>query len=367
MTNTPEEISIKKEIITHINGISCLSTLTNYQNYLLKGTLQPVIKSALISKLGNSHGHDSQLLNIFLSGQSSIQEKIELFNKIITVGGVFDGNKLLDYRFANLYEFIKKESPILYTHVKDIAAMDGKMGYSSGNVGPGEFLLAAFGKDITFASKGDLSFTIPSEFGPIKVEVKGTVKGKKSYSGGRLCGTSGYGSSTSIRKQLYNVMLDIGIPEDELIYYGMGAEKPQIQGGFNLNISGLENLDANIRNYTNRNGAVKIFTTMLKGLYTRIDDSLIDIFMKVLDDNGRFTPAAMQMALAQVAFSYYKFVEDHDFVMFLNTNSGCYGIARTAEDIKYLHDAERLTFTADINWHDDRAKGSTQFIFGKGT
>lgn len=160
-------------------------------------------------------------------------------------------------------------------------------------------------------------------------------------------------------------MADVGILEGELLEHGMEVDKPVIRGGFNLNISGLTNLDQVIGNYTDYSGSVKIFTTMLQGLYTRIDQLLIDKFLTVLDKNGRFTAIAMQMALAQVAFSYYKSVEDHDCVMFLNTKNGSYGIAHTADDIKFLYDEGRLTFTSEINWHDDRAKGSTQFIFGK--
>jgi hypothetical protein len=365
MKTIPEVIKIRKEISQHINSTSCLHTLTSYHNYLLKGNLQPVIKSALVSKFGRSNGNDKRLLDTFINGQGSIQEKIELFNKIISKDGVFSGSKLLKYSYANLYDMINAESPLLYQYVNDISAMAGKMGYSSGDVGPGEFLLATFGKGINFAEKGDLTFTVPTSTNPIVVEVKGTVKGRKSYSGGRLCGTSGYGSPTSVRKQLYKVMADVGILEGELLEHGMEVDKPVIRGGFNLNISGLTNLDRVIGDYTDYNGSVKIFTTMLQGLYTRIDQLLIDEFLTVLDKNGRFTAIAMQMALAQVAFSYYKSVEDHDCVMFLNTKNGCYGIAHTADDIKFLYDEGRLTFTCEINWHDDRAKGSTQFIFGK--
>lgn len=354
----PQIAEMQNSIISDVALINNYNTLLQLQNYVNKDKLMPLIRKSLMKKHNSINGHDEFLFNILVSDNFPIIDKINTFNKIVSNSGVFDGSEILKYFYSNLYNIIKQKNEVIGYHAETIAKKCGKMNYGSADLGPGEFLLATFGKDISLATKSDLKIKDKT------VEVKATTKGKSSIAGGRMVSTAGFGSPTSIRKDLYNLMLNLQIPHHELVLYGMAEGcKTSIIGGLNLNISGLSNLNNLILQYTDYNGSVAIFTTILKGLYTYINPTLIDKFVKHIKPNGSFDVENIRLELAKVAFDYYKSVEGFDYIMFLNINSGFYGLAETSECVDKLYRLRFLRFTSDISWTDDRSKGSAQFIF----
>lgn len=351
--------TIKDEIIEVVANTADRTKLVELQNFLARDKLQPLIKTALHNKLGSSNGHEKDLFNLFLTDKFTLTEKINLFNEVIINGGVFDGEELLRYSYANLYKLIENKNALLNYHSTDISKIYGKLKYSSGDTGPVEFLLALFGKNISFSQKSDLLISNKT------VEVKATIKNKSGASaGGRLSGTSGYGSPTTVRDRLQLLLISLGIPEEELIEHGMyHGVKSKIIGGLNLNNSGLDNLNRLIRIYSNQDGCKKIFSTILNGLYTNIPTHYIDEFLKNINDDGSFNVSKIQRELAKVAFNYYKLVEHHDCIMFVNADSGFFGIAHTDKDLDLFFDKKFLKLTSHITWSDDFGKGSAQFIF----
>jgi len=345
----------KQAIKDAIDSINDNKTLLQIQNYVFKDRLRTLIQSSLTNKLGATNGHDEHLFSLMSNDHNHYTKKEQLFQEVINSGGVFDGEEILKYQHANLYHnIISPSNSLLYSHANSIARMNGNMGYNSGSVGPSEFLMALFGKGITFASKGDLD--IHGE----KIEVKATIKSKsKSNSGGRFCGTSGFGAPSAIREELHNFLVSLGVDRDDLNQYRKGG----IKGGINLNNSGLENLNYLIAKYLDRSRAGQMYEFIIRQLYPLVTNELINKFMECINEHGTQDFLTIQKELAKLAFDYYKMTEHHDAVMFVNVDTGNYGMATCRENLDKFFDIGKLQLTSHIDWNDDRGRGSAQLLF----
>lgn len=355
----PDLSTIKGDIIEIVTNTADRTKLVELQNFLARDELQPLIRQALYKKLGSANNHEKTLFNLLLTDRFTLTEKINLFNDVISSGGVFDGEEILNYSYANLYKLIGNKNELLEHHSVNISKIYGKLKYSSGDTGPVEFLLALFGKNISFSEKSDLLISNKT------VEVKATIKNKLgSSAGGRLSGTSGYGSPTTVRDSLRLLLSSLGVPDNELKEHGMYHNiKSEVTGGLNLNNSGLDNMNRLIRLYSDYEGSKKIFSTILNGLYTTIPTEYVEKFLKNINDDGTVDVLKIQRELAKVAFNYYKLVEHHDCIMFVNADSGFFGIAHTDMDLDTFFEKNFLKLTSHLGWGDDFGRGSAQFIF----
>ena len=99
----------------------------------------------------------------------------------------------------------------------------GAMGYGP-DQGPGEFLLALTGQGVDLAEKSDLVIV-----DGVGVEVKAdnggiiSQSGKKSRAGGRLYSTSGYGTASTARLEMFKAMVNNGVPAEVMKQFGWPA------------------------------------------------------------------------------------------------------------------------------------------------
>ncbi len=360
-TITNEDIAnVKAQALQLIDQISDPDELEKLISFLRRSEIITLCSQVVQQQLGSVQGEfDKKLAAMLGRAKNPFEEKINFLNKILQSGGIFDGASLLNNKSGNVYELTKSD-PIADVLAKPMSLeFRGAMGYGP-DQGPGEMMMAILGKNIGLATKGDLII-----IGNITVEVKATGKGKSGLSGGRLYSTTGYGSSSATKKIVYRLMLEQGIPAEVLLEYGWPVKKDNVDitpGGLNLNISGLNNLSNLFRQYTSQSGAKQIIAAILDGLYTKLPSGLSESILNLVQDDGSFNNKQFLIELTKLAHKYYKEMEGHDALMLFNTDNGNYAIIDDSSDFDDLFASGKIALTAHLDWHDDRAKGSSQLI-----
>lgn len=326
---------------------------------LRKDELAQLASKTVQIKLGTINGHlDKKLRDMVLRTKAPFEQKEEFLELLASGSGFFDGKALLASKTGNLYSMTEK-SPVARILAQQMALQfAGAMGYGP-DQGPGEMMMALLGKNIALATKGDL------KIGDRVIEVKATGKGAKGLSGGRLYSTTGYGSNTMIKRELYNNLVAAGVPKDVLAQYGLPNKEPGekvIRGGLNLNISGLTNLSDIFKTYLDQKTAKNIMNVILNGLYTKLPNGMGDPILNLVKNDGTFDPTQFLIELTKLAHSYYMMLEGHDTLMLFNSDNGNYALISSPDEIETLMSKGIISLTAHLDLNDDRGKGSSQLI-----
>lgn len=354
-----DSANLKAQALQLIDQLEDPSELEKLISFLRRAEITELSKRVIASKLGSVQGGIDKKLSALLTRiKNPFEQKIEFLQKILQQGGIFDGESLLNSKSGNIYTLTEND-PIASVLAKILALeFRGSMGYGP-DQGPGEIMMSLLGKNIGLANKGDLLI------GNTAVEVKATGRGKKSWSGGRLYTTTGYGSSSNIRKMVYPLMVNAGIPKQVLQQYGWpNKEEGQViaTGGINFNTSGLENLSNLFKQYTSQAGAMSIIKAMLEGWYTKLPADYEKPILSLIQADGSFDSKQFLIELTKLAHKYYQFIEGHDALMLFNTENGNYAIIQDANDFDQLFNSGKVALTSHLDWYDDRSKGSSQII-----
>ena len=332
---------------------------------LRKDELSSLATQVIMKKLGAVNGHiDKKLRDLVIRAKHTFEEKEQFLKKLASGDGYFDGNKMLSQTNGNIYNAVKANPVAAELAPKMSIEFRGDMGYGPSQ-GPGEFMMALLGRNIGLATKGDL------QIGNSVVEIKATSRGKNGgHSGGRLYSTTGYGSNTMIKRELYQVLLSAGIPQDILLEYGMPSRQaaqeagvPIRKGALNLNLTGIANLGELFKEYDiSQDRAKQIVKVILDGLYTKLPDGMDKLLLDTIKNDGTIDPREFLIEMTKLAHEYYMGLEGHAALMLFNTESGNYAIMYDADDVgRNLHD-NTISLTSHLDLDDDRAKGSSQLI-----
>ena len=329
---------------------------------LRKDEITALCVQLIQNKMGSVNGHfDKKLRDMVMRAKYPFEEKEAFLEKVIS-DGYFNGSDLFSNAQGNIYNAIDDGI------ARDLAMQmsrqfRGEMGYGP-DQGPGEIMMVLLGKNIGLASKGDL------KVGNQTVEVKATSRGKKGFSGGRLYSTTGYGTSSTIKRDLYQALLSVGIPEQELLKYGMPSKEaardagiPVVRGALNLNISGLTNLGelfkANNISQDQARGVVKV---IIDGLYAKLPAGMEKPLLALVQSDGTIDAADFLIEMTKLAHTYYKGLAGHDALMIFNTDSGNYAVMQSGDDVGKMLKSGAISLTSHIDLDDDRGKGSSQII-----
>lgn len=330
---------------------------------LRKDEISALANRVIMTKLGAVNGYlDKKLRDMVMRAKFPFEEKEAVLEKLGSGDGYFDGKNFMGNSSGNIYESFDN-ALARQLAVQMSREFRGEMGYGP-DQGPGEMMMIIMGKNIGLATKGDLSI------GNKTVEVKATSKGKKGFSGGRLYSTTGYGTSSSIKRDLYQDLLAIGIPEEALLEYGMptkaAAKEAGVtvkKGSLNLNLSGIENLSNLFQEYNiSQEKARTVVKTILDGLYTKLQDGMADPILKLVKSDGSINAQKFLIEMTKLAHVYYMGLAGHDALMIFNTDSGNYAMMQTAEDVGEMLKDGTISLTSHIDLDDDRSKGSSQII-----
>lgn len=351
--------NLKSQALQLINQLEDPEELDKLISFLRRAEISDLVGRVIVQQFDSIQGDFDKKLSALLTRiKNPIDEKIRFLNKILQQGGIFDGEALLASKTGNIYSLTKND-PVASAIAKTLATeFRGTMGYGP-DQGPGEIMMVLLGKNIKLAKKGDLTINNNS------VEVKATSRGKKSWSGGRLTTTTGYGRSTSIKKILYTKMIEAGIPAEVLAQYGWptkSVEQITIPGGLNLNSLGLTNLSNLFKQYLSQENAKKIIEIMLDGIYTKLPEGMGDSVLNLIQSDGSFDNNEFLKEFNKLAHTYYQFIEGHDILMLFNTENGNYALIQDAADFDELFASGKVSLTSHLGWDDDRSSGSSQIV-----
>lgn len=359
------EDNVKGQVLKLLNQLDDDSPeWNNILDLLRKDEITSLAAQVIMNKMGAVNNRlDKKLRDLVIRADASFEEKEELLQKLANGGGYIDGKALLNSQSGNLYEGMKSSELADFLARRMAKEFRGDMGYGP-DQGPGEIMMMIMGTGIRSATKGDLDIN-----GTV-VEVKASGKGKSGFSGGRLYSTSGYGTSSLIKRDFYKELVNAGISKEVLLQYGMpsndaakAAGVKVIKGGLHLNLSGLTNLSDLFQDQKiGRAGAQKIISVLINGLYTKLPDSMTKSMMSIVKSDGSFDATDFLIEMTKLAHVYYMGIAGHDALMVINTDSGNYAIMKSAEDVETLLRDGTVTLTAHINLDDDRSKGSSQLI-----
>lgn len=328
---------------------------------LRKDELTQLAQSAVQIKMGSVNQHmDKKLRDMVMRVKLPFELKQTFLSKLARGDGFFDGTTMINKSVGNVYDEVKS-NPIASILARQMALeFRGEMGYGPSQ-GPGEIMMVLLGKNIELAVKGDL------RIGNKVAEVKATGRGaNRSLSGGRLYSTTGYGSNSMLKRELYARLIANGIPKDVLLRYGFPTKDPSIAvipGGLNLNPSGLTNLSDLIKEYElGRDKAIELLDTIINGLYTRLPDNMKKAMHGLVDTDGTFDSGKFLIEMTKLAHNYYMLLEGHDVLMLFNSENGNYAIISSDETLERLLKSGAVALTSHLDLNDDRSKGSSQII-----
>ena len=234
----------------------------------------------------------------------------------------------------------------------------GQIGFGP-DQGPGEFMLVLHGTDVSFAKKGDLDIS------GVKYEIKTTVVGKKNKrSGGRLHHSShGYGSHSEVKVLLYNHMKKSGVPENVLAEYGWPDKLTQQHiGGFNISLSGTENLCRVVNKwYRKKSDIQELLLILMTTVFPEITPLLSNSILAIIS-NGEINSTNLLLHYNLIAFDYYKELAGFDRLMLFNAENGNTAIVDHKDQMCDLIHNGQLHLSSGIDWNDERGKGSCQLV-----
>ena len=241
----------------------------------------------------------------------------------------------------------------------------GAMGYGP-DQGPGEFLLALTGQGVDLAEKSDLVIV-----DGVGVEVKAdnggiiSQSGKKSRAGGRLYSTSGYGTASTARLEMFKAMVDNGVPAEVMKQFGWPArDKGQKipAGGLNLNIKGVDNLNQLFSQYLDKAGVQEVMKAMVRGLYIDLPDGMDNNLVNAVNADGTIDYKTIMDELIVLGHEYYKHQEGHTYIMIFNTSNGDYVMMGDEKQTRELLKKGLIRPNSGMDFFDDRSKGTPQLL-----
>jgi hypothetical protein len=348
--------SRKLFLTEYIKNIQSHEPLLELENFIFKDKIFDLARISIQEMVGFVHESVyRQFGQMVLEHPSDINEKFDFFNQIIEHGGVWDGEYLFQNKKGNVYNNISNRI------AKDLAIRISKELAGNIGIGPtqgiGEVFFALTGQGISMASIGDLMIYEKN------IEIKTTTFNKRKYSSGRLYSNSGYGSNTQIKPILVKKLIEIGVNEKTVNHYMYNKSKTKPRGGFNLNNSGLKNLNNELSKLHNKEKTVDVFFTIIQNLYLFVDLEYVKSFLNnLVKDDGSFNPSIAMMVLIVIGHEYYASQKKHNGVMYFNVENGNYVLVENSSDYFNLLQNKTLALTSYIDWNDDRSKGTAQIV-----
>lgn len=347
--------STKTRIKNHIDSVDDELDLLRFENFLHRKEVDTRASRIVQSKFGKDVSSvTSPFAEIILNHNSNIDEKIDFLDTLFDNNGLWDGSQLLTNKSGNIYNLMTNRIANETARFMS-SSFTGKLGLGP-DQGPGEMLMVLTGIGVNLANVGDLNILDKL------VEVKATAKGTKSWSGGRLYSTSGYGSNSTIKTQLSQAMYSEGISKKILHkYLALTPKTGRPTGGFNLNESGLTNLNKRLSKLKSYKATCNVLNTIVTGLYEDLNKS-VNWSGKVVNSDGSFDAQTVICFLIEIAHDYYQSKSNHDSVMYFNCTNGNYALVEDSDEYEALFQAGSLMLTSHIDWNSDRGKGSAQII-----
>lgn len=353
---------LKSKIITAINSITDYTELYNIDSYIRRKEIKSIAAKVLDKKISKLHVNlDDKIAKILSDISFTFEEKHLLLSKIYDDKGIWDASNILKYKHHNIKPMINLHG-LNHTLVKEFGKLlmlefQGNLGFNAATIGPGEFFIAFTGQHADFATKGDLII------GSSLIEVKATVKGKKSFAGGRLVANTGYGANTLVKSKLIEYFKNAGVPDNILQTYGWGENtKSNVVGGLNLNQSGINNMSNVCNTFLGETKTKKMLEELIYNMFYDTSLYKIDGVLSCVDGDGRINNNKFQTELIKLAHIYYATKEEHDAILYLNTDNWNYVLVNDVNDYDELFSSGKLKVTSGIDFNEDRAKGSAQVL-----
>lgn len=336
-----ENITEKKDkIIEIIKNIENEKELDSILSYINRKFILESIRTFVLNKIGSLGNRIDILISDFIiNADTDFKSKIDFVVFLNEKGHLFKGEEILNKKNGNFYSLINLENSTYIKIRKQIANLDGSLGFKQIQ-GAGELFLVLFGKDINFSDHSDINIA------GLDVEVKTSRKSASgSTSGGRFSGTSHYTNMSSIKPLFLKDLLRAGVDEKDL---------KDNENNLNLNYKGIENLNKLIKKYSIKYDDVyNIFLNIFNNIMIKFNDDNIKPYLnKFIKNDGTIDANEFIKTATLISFEYYKFIEGFDMVLLMNTDSGNFVIIEKPEDlIKY---SDILRFSSPPSWSEGR-------------
>ena len=326
----------KEELIRMIQQIDDPVELDTLYSLAKKADILEKSKKYFMKKFGSlGDSMDRWFASLILDTTSTFEEKEQFLDTLLQSNGLFEGKDLLKKKTGSFDNLIKTKNSI-YDQIKTtILKKRGQLGFGP-DQGPMELFLVLFGRNIGLASKGDL------EIGDQIVELKASQKGKSGLVGGRPVGTSGYGTPAGVKDKFMEKLVELGADPEML-------EETTVH----LNYKGFKNINDILSNNNVRPAQTKeLIDVIMKGLYTKMDQELIDPVYKSINSDGTIDIEKFIKAHVISQIIYYKQIEGFDYLLIANSDSTNYVLIKDQQDAEKLYGQYKPS--ALINWNESR-------------
>ena len=344
---TEDMSTIKTKLYKMIEKIEDPIELDSIYSLLQKDVILEQCKMLYLKKFGSTgRSQDRWFANLILNTKSSFEDKEKFLNELLANNGLFDGSALLRSKTGSFDSFVKTGNSVYIQLKTEVLKHRGQLGFGP-DQGPMEIYLVLFGDGVSLATKGDLEIA-----GNI-VEIKASQKSGSGVVGGRPVATSGYGTPAGLKDRFYDKLRKLGATDEFLE-----------ANSFNLNPKGFNNINQVIIDNSVKPAQTKeLIDLIFKGLYTKMDDSLITRMYSSIKSDGTIDVARFLRELAVVQVIYYKEIEGFDSIMIANSDSTNYVLIDDAKDAEELYDTGKYKLSALISWNEARGGSAvTQMI-----
>lgn len=335
--------SIKSKLFKMIERIDDPVELDTIYSLLQKDVLLEQSRMLFLKKFGSTgRAQDRWFINLILNTKTTFEEKEKFLSYLLQHDGLFNGSLLLSKRTGSFDSLITVKNNV-YEQIKtEVLKHSGQLGFGP-DQGPMEIFLVLFGSGISLASKGDLDIA-----GNI-VEIKASQRSKSGIVGGRPVATSGYSTPAGVKNSFYTKLKQLGATDEFLD-----------ENSVNLNPKGFSNINQIlIDNNVKPEKTKELIDVIFKGLYPKMDDSMIKRMYRSIESNGTINTQKFLRELAVVQIMYYKGIEGFEYILIANSDSTNYVLINTEKDAEELYDSEAYKLSSLISWNESRGGSAT--------
>jgi hypothetical protein len=330
------------------------------------------------------------VLDISKQNQQIDKKQIQDFLQACLDGDVIDMLALVSADRGNVRDHVNKEwQPMLDLFAKQ-KVFSWSPGKTSGAVGPGEMALCMMGSPSNKAkNKGDL------EVGGEEYEIKaGADSGGRLNSDKVLKGPSAWpvwkdgierivkkGAPKNAKWTSFNKKGEpVETPTASFSANTFNKTKKGVKEAskYNFNKQGLNKLNDEILIYSTPELTYDLFANTFSALITNLSEveqsyidskgnrfkgvKLEDVVWNCLYDDGTIDVDAMMQAYTRLAYESYNRENGVESILFLNTRSLDYTIARNGKDMLSKLNSNDLKITSGFNFNDSQQSASPAYL-----
>ncbi len=336
----------------------------------------------------------SMILDISNQNQEIDKLSIQQFLEACVSGEVLDMLALTEAGRGNVRDHVKQEYQPMIDLFAEQKVFSWSPGKTAGAIGPGEMALSMMGSP-TEKAKGHGDLDIGGTMYEIKAGATsgGRLNSKKILKGPaawpmwkagieKIVKKGAPKNATWTRKNAKGQEITVKASNFTANTFNLNKSTNKAKEGaaYNFNYRGLTSLNNEVLQYSTYDLTYELFYNTFEKLITNLDDvrksritttgnkimgvSPEKLISGAINEDGTIDPTDMMAAYTRLAYESYNRADGVEAILFLNTNSLDYTIAKDGKELISKLNGE-ITISSGFNFNDDQQSATPAYLARK--